>query len=100
MTKKLYIPLHLLKKYSDENHNILEKSIDVDKFRKDNNKAIGLLVDRTDVLGKHVRFNFQVNGFVLEQDITMEQYHSVLELNFLLDQVDPKDLDEPLFGNH
>jgi hypothetical protein len=23
-----------------------------------------------------------------------------LELNFLLDQVNPKDLDEPLFGNH
>lgn len=99
MTNKLYIPLHLLKKYSDDNHGILEKSIDVDRFRNDHN-MLGLLVNRTDVLDKHIRLNFQVNGHVLEQDITMEQYHDILELNVLLSQVDPKDLDEPLFGNH
>ena len=99
MTNKLYIPLHLLKKYSDDNHGILEKSIDVDLFIHDHD-LLGLFVNRTDVLNKHIRLNFNLNGHVLEQDITMEQYHDILELNVLLSQVDPKDLDEPLFGNH
>ena len=108
LPKPLYVPLNYLKKLSDKNLGWYDRNIDVDLFRKVYPEVKGLFCEEitfptfSDIDGLTTSTHYVTLCFkhqtddgyfdLLSQNLSLEQYNSVIELNELLDKVDFKDL--------